>query len=162
MGSKFAFFFFFFTDFDETHIYKRRHQAEMKNAKNNYDVTSGFVLWAKNRQKSLYQQVKFKEIRFETLKSKSGQSGQERIKWKNFLIRCSQREESSYYYYYFLHSTRVFLSHFLIDFYEIFRKDIFGWLDFACKISRLNSLPVRSYLSFSDFLKGLLVHASPP
>ena len=62
----------------------------------------------------------------------------------------------------FLGSTRVFLSHFSVDFLEIFRKDVFSWKDFACKISNFNSLPVWSYRPFSDFLKVLLVHVSPP
>ena len=62
----------------------------------------------------------------------------------------------------FLHSTRVFLGHFSVDFREIFRTDVFLWKDFACKISRFISLPVSSYCPFSDFLKVLLVHVSPP
>ena len=62
----------------------------------------------------------------------------------------------------FLSSTRVFLGHFSVDFLEIFRKDVFLCKDFACKISRFISLPVSSYRPFSDFLKVLLVHVSPP
>ena len=62
----------------------------------------------------------------------------------------------------FLGSTRVFLGHFSVDFREIFRKDVFSWKDFACKISSFISLPVSSYRPFSDFLKVLLVHVSPP
>ena len=62
----------------------------------------------------------------------------------------------------FLSSTRVFFGHFSVDFLEIFRKNVFLWKDFACKISSCISLPVWSYRPFSDFLKVLLVHVSPP
>ena len=68
----------------------------------------------------------------------------------------------SFFIIIFLGSTHVFLGHFSVDFREIFRTDVLSWRDFACKISSFISLPVSSYRPFSDFLKVLLVHISPP
>ena len=46
-----------------------------------------------------------------------------------------------------------FLSRFLIDFREIFREDVSLWQIFACKILLNGSLPVLSYVPFSDFFE---------
>ena len=53
----------------------------------------------------------------------------------------------------FLGLIRDFLSRFLIDFREIFREYVSWWKIFAPKILRKGSLPVSSYVPFSDFFE---------